>query len=184
MSQGKGTAPRSRPMVGSALARMVESSEPMNTGSRIPHTICCASRWVSGGAAGAVAAGHPLILHCILEGRRAALAKRWGRAYLPARWGAQAIFVLRTTRRVGLSIPRKPTHSARRVTQSNGFLADFCSRPVWPGTPASGTRGPYEFSASEPGGLYAFRHGNRDRGCAFGARLGCDGSTAGAQGVQ
>ena len=44
-------------MVGSALARIVESSEPMNTGSRIPHTISRVSAWLSvtGGAASVAA---------------------------------------------------------------------------------------------------------------------------------
>src|SRR5687768_18494246 len=42
---------RSRPMVGSALARMVLSSAPMNTGSIAPMTNSRRSLWVSGLAA-------------------------------------------------------------------------------------------------------------------------------------
>src|SRR5260221_2290035 len=56
ISHGKRcTSPRSRPMVGRALARMVESSEPMNTGSRMPHTICWDCLWVSGAGLGVAA---------------------------------------------------------------------------------------------------------------------------------
>ena len=72
-----------RAMVGRALARIVESSDPMNTGNRIPHTIRCASRWVSGsGSAGTgVAASIDFSLH--FQDWRAALEKRGGCAYLP-----------------------------------------------------------------------------------------------------
>src|SRR5215471_15740845 len=51
------TSPRSRPMVGSALARMVWSSDDMNTGSSMPQTMSRISLWLSvdGGSASVVA---------------------------------------------------------------------------------------------------------------------------------
>ncbi len=52
ISQGRlWMSAKSRPMVGRALARMVLSSEPMNSGKSTPSTTSRKSRWVSGLAA-------------------------------------------------------------------------------------------------------------------------------------
>src|ERR1700722_10222593 len=133
MSHGRRcTSPRSRPMVGSALARMVESSEPMNTGSRIPHTIRCASWWVSGEGAAATGASIDSSLH--FDGRRATLVKDGGRAYLPDAWGrASDSSPSDDAAGAGFGLTRMPTIRPRPVTQSNGFLADFCFPPATAG---------------------------------------------------
>src|SRR5690348_18161412 len=57
-SQGRlCTSPRSRPIVGSALARMVWSSDDMNTGSSMPQMTSRVSSWLSvrGGSASVAA---------------------------------------------------------------------------------------------------------------------------------
>ena len=115
--------------VATASSRIVESSDPMNTGSRIPHTIRCASRWVSGGAAGTAAAATGASIDSSLhsQGRPDALEKRGGCAYLPDALGRasdSSPFGRRGGGRLWL-IPASRPIRPRPVTQSNGFLADF-----------------------------------------------------------
>src|SRR5437870_4725522 len=84
ISQGRPrTSSKSRPIVGSALARIVLSIDPMNKGSSTPKVMSRASRWLKG--AGAVIIARQK-MHCggaVPAGRRSTLRQeRAGEAHL------------------------------------------------------------------------------------------------------